>query len=554
MIKFADQYYAKVYATVNTLLFDDEIENAVQLIHKLYKIGISGIIIQDMGLLEFDLPPVPIIASTQCFANTPDKVKFYQDLGFKRVILPRELSLDQIVEIRKHTKNVELEYFVHGALCVSYSGQCYMSFALGGRSGNRGVCAQPCRKLYSLYDSAGTLIAKDKHLLSLKDQNQSHNLEELINTGVTSFKIEGRLKDENYIKNIVSFYREKLDKILKEKNLSKSSSGKSVVNFTPNPDKTFNRGYSDYFFSGRQKDIASIDTSKMRGEFIGKVIVVGKNYFQVKSDQQFANGDGISFYHQDKLVGTKINKVEGNKIYPISMTHIKKSVSIYRNFDHQFNKLLTNCKVQRKIDIQMTLKQIAQKYSIVIIDEDKNHLEIKIGEFPEAQNIEKSQQLIKDSLMKTGTTVFDCSEVKLDIQQTPFLRKSEINQIRRDILDEFREYRITNKPKCESRINDSDIPYITDSLDYKGNVINRKAEDFYHKHGVKDISTGAELNRDLENRTLMTTKYCIRKELGQCLLETKSSGKPEWTLKDEEENEFQLKFRCNVCEMDVVKK
>ena len=253
MIKFADQYYAKVYATINTLLFDDEIGEAALLIHKLYKIGISGIIIQDMGLLEYDLPPVPIIASTQCFVNTPKKVKFFQDIGFKRVILPRELSLQQIQEISKFAPGVELESFVHGALCVSYSGQCYMSYALGSRSGNRGVCAQPCRKLYSVFDSSGKLIIKNKHILSLKDLNQSHHLEELIDAGITSFKIEGRLKDENYIKNVVSFYRQELDKILVKKNLSKSSSGKSSVNFTPNTNKTFNRGYSDYFFTGEQK-------------------------------------------------------------------------------------------------------------------------------------------------------------------------------------------------------------------------------------------------------------------------------------------------------------
>ena len=556
LIMFADQFYAKVYATINTLLFDDEIDEAVKLIHKLYKIGISGIIIQDMGLLEYDLPPVPIIASTQCFANTPEKVKFFQDLGFKRIILPRELSLKQVQDIRQYATDVELEYFVHGALCVSYSGQCYMSYSLGGRSGNRGVCAQPCRKLYSVFDSSGKMIVEDKHILSLKDLNQSHHLEELLDAGVTSFKIEGRLKDENYIKNIVSFYRQKLDTILIEKNLQRSSSGKSSVNFSPNPDKTFNRGYSDYFFTGEQKEITSINTPKMKGEFIGKVSYVSKKYFQTKFDQKFANGDGISFFHQDKskCVGTKINKVEDKQNYPISMRHIKNGLSIYRNFDHKFNKILSNSNVQRKIDISIIFKQIGASYFVNVVDEDSNQFEVKLGEFTEAQNTEMSQKMIRESLAKTGNSIFNCTDVKMNFQQTPFIKKSEINQTRRDLLENFLKVRILNKPIYESKLEDNDIPYVTDSLDFRGNVINKKAESFYHKHGVNSIANGAELTRDFNNKTVMTTKYCIRKELGQCLLETKSQGSPEWLLKDSEENEFQLKFNCNVCEMEIVKK
>ncbi|MBN2281430.1 MAG: U32 family peptidase [Candidatus Marinimicrobia bacterium] len=552
LIGFARQYGANVYATVNTLLFDDEISEAVSLIHHLHHIGISGVIIQDMGLLECDLPPVPVIASTQCFANTPEKVRFFQDLGFKRVILPRELSLKQIRQIRAEARKVELEFFIHGALCVSYSGQCYLSYALGGRSGNRGVCAQPCRKLYSLFDSSGNLIQKEKHLLSLKDLNLSLHLAELLDAGITSFKIEGRLKDDNYIKNIVSYYRTNLDKILTQKNLSRTSSGKSAITFEPDPNKTFNRGYSDYFFTGEQNKIASIDTPKMQGELIGKILQAGDHYFVLDTPVRLANGDGISFYAQSKLTGTKINQVEGPRIFPDSMHHLSRGTEIFRNFDHAFDKVVVNSKTERRIDVEFKFFQAGNTYQLLAIDEDGNQALREFSNLPTAENPEQNQQVIRESLAKTGKTIFNCTHIDLKFTETPFLKKSEINRLRRDLLNDLLESRIQNRTVTQSTLVKNDQPWMTENLDYRGNVINQKAVAFYRRHGVKEIRFGAELTKDLAGKTVMTTRYCLRKELGRCLRETARGEKPDWILKDPEGHEFLLKFHCDVCEMEVI--
>ncbi|HEY5503893.1 MAG TPA: peptidase U32 family protein, partial [Sedimentisphaerales bacterium] len=292
VVDFAHQYYAKVYVTLNTLLKDDELAPAEMMIGQLEKIGIDGLIIQDTGLLELDLPPLPIIASTQMNNDSPEKVKFLQDVGFSRAILARELTLEQIRQIRNAT-TIALECFIHGALCVGASGQCYMSYAIGGRSGNRGQCAQPCRRIYSVKDQQGKIIAKDRHLLSVKDLNLSEHLEELIDAGVDSFKIEGRLKDAAYVANAVSFYRRRLDEIIAKKNLKRASSGTTRIDFEPNPEKTFNRGFSDYGITGKKANLGSIDTPKSMGEYVGTVTETGKDYFVIDGEQELHNADGL---------------------------------------------------------------------------------------------------------------------------------------------------------------------------------------------------------------------------------------------------------------------
>ncbi|MFP4548962.1 MAG: peptidase U32 family protein [Fidelibacterota bacterium] len=553
LVDFATQYYAKVYVTLNTLLYDEELPNAVALIHDLHKIGVNGIIIQDMGLLECELPPVPIIASTQCFVNTPAKARFFQETGFQRIILPRELSATQIADIRQAAPDIELEYFIHGALCVSYSGQCYMSYALGGRSGNRGVCAQPCRKRYSLYDEKGNLIAENKHLLSLKDLNQSAHLEELIDLGIDSFKIEGRLKDSNYIKNIVTFYRHKIDHIIADGKLTKTSSGTVSAGFQPDPVKTFNRGYTDYFFTGKQADISSIHTPKMRGEYVGKVSSLHKDYFILDSNARLSNGDGITFFKENQLRGTNINIVQKNKIFPGSIQDISVGMSIYRNYDHRFLTSLKNAKVTRKIDIFFKIMQHGKVIILTVTDEDNNHADMTISDFEIARNKEAAKKSLTDSLSKTGNTIFHCRDIQFQVEELPHFKKSQINEIRRDLLAGLLMKRMANRPAKKISIPPNQYPYPIKKLDARGNVINQKAREFYRRHGVQEIEEGIEAQQHIENYTVMTTKYCIRKALGYCPKNTTETSSGNWQLMDSDRNTSTLVFRCDQCEMDVIK-
>ncbi|MEN6387156.1 MAG: peptidase U32 family protein, partial [Phycisphaerales bacterium] len=357
VVDFAHQYYAKVYITLNILLFDGELFVAEKMIHQLYNIGVDGLIIQDMGLLEANLPPIPLIASTQMDNSSLEKIKFLENIGFRRVILARELSIEEIKNIRKNT-SIDLECFIHGALCVSKSGQCYMSYALGGRSGNRGQCAQPCRRLYTLKDERGNIIAKDRYLLCLKDLNLSEHLEELIDAGITTFKIEGRLKDTAYVVNTVGFYRKILDEILEKKKLAHSSSGTVKLGFEPNPKKTFNRGFTEFNFADRQAKMGSLDTPKTVGEFAGTVKKVEKSFFVIDSKIEFHSGDGICFFDwQNNLSGTTVNKAEGQKIYAQKMNEIRAGQKIYRNYDHQFSSILQNVPAERKVQLKASLEE-----------------------------------------------------------------------------------------------------------------------------------------------------------------------------------------------------
>ena len=378
VVEYAHKFNSKVYVTVNTILNNNEIKNAQKLIYDLYSINVDAIIFQDMGLLELELPPIKLFASTQCHNVSFEKVKFLEQCGISRIILARELSLEQIKNICQNT-NCEIETFIHGALCVSYSGQCYLSAYNGNRSANRGNCAQVCRKKYSLLNSENKIIKKDKYLLSLKDFNASNYLEKLINVGVTSFKIEGRLKNENYIKNVVAFYRQKLDEIIQQE--QRPSYGNVVFDFNPDINKTFNRGFCDYFLDGKRKNIANFDTPKAIGEKIG-IVIEAKNKYFILDNNFLNNGDGICFYDENKnLVGTNINKVINNKIYPNSFDKIKKGVVIYRNYDINFEKTLKNSRVKRKITCNIIFEYNNDDYIITIKDRYFSYQMIVKNEF-----------------------------------------------------------------------------------------------------------------------------------------------------------------------------
>lgn len=549
---FAHQYYAKVYVTLNTLLFDNELLIAEKMIHQLYDAGIDGLIIQDAGLLELDLPPLPLIASTQMHNNTAEAVKFWQDIGFSRVILARELTLNEIRQIRSKT-TIELECFIHGALCVSESGQCYMSYAIGGRSGNRGQCAQPCRRLYSVKDESGKTIVKDRYVLSLKDLNLSENLEDLIDAGVTSLKIEGRLKDVPYVVNTVAFYRQRIDEILAKKNLKKSSSGAVRLSFEPNLEKTFNRGFTDYGFISRRDGFGSIDTPKSMGEFVGDVKDVGRNYFVLDSQIQIHNADGICFFDNEKnLCGTVVNRVEGQKIYPQKIQGIYKGQKIYRNFDYEFNRILSGRPGERKIGLSISVRETQQGLIVLGKDEDSNEAAVEIaGPWQPAEKKEAARQTQTIQLTKLGNTIFDCSDVRIETRDDYFLPVSKLNAAKRELVKQLLEAREKNRPRDTGGVLKNDAEYPRKQLTYLGNVLNKKAGEFYRRHGVETIEPAAESGLDMSGRLVMTTKYCLLEEHGLCLSkDSKTSAQP-LILVDEDNREYQIKFLCGKCGMEI---
>ncbi len=549
---FAHQCYARVYVALNTLLHDDELAPAEKMIHQLYDAGVDGLIIQDVGLLELELPPLPLIASTQMHNATAERVKFWEDVGFSRVILARELTLEQIRHIRRQTR-IELECFIHGALCVGASGQCYMSYALGGRSGNRGQCAQPCRRLYSLKDHHGTTIVKDRHLLSLKDLSLADHLEELIDVGVTSFKIEGRLKDLPYVANAVGFYRQKLDPILSKKGLRRSSSGSVHLDFQPNLEKTFNRGFTDYGLTGPAASVASIDTPKSIGEYMGTVTRVEESCFTLDRAHDLHNADGICFFdRQQNLDGTVVNRVDGQRVCPQKMQGIRKGQKIYRNFDYVFSRKFGGQPSERKISLTMSLQETPSGLVLAGTDEDGNQATVEIaGQRQPAQKKEAARQTIHTQLTKLGNTIFECSDLQLQTSEVYFLAVSQLNAAKRELVQRMLQVRETNRPRPISGVQRNEVPFPEKHLSYTGNVLNAMARAFYLRHGVETISPAAESGLDLTGQLVMTTKYCLRRELGLCSGPGSGSPAEPMVLEDEDGREYELHFRCGRCGMEV---
>lgn len=540
VVDYAHQFNVKVYAAINTVLTDEELKKAQKMIVELEKIEIDSIIIQDMGLLE-QLKALNISphASTQCDNRTPEKVKFLQDVGFSRVILARELSIEQIKEIKSKT-NVELEAFIHGALCVSYSGQCYLSYAIGGRSANRGECAQPCRKKYSLVDEKGNFIAKDKYLLCLKDFNASKYIKELAEAGVTSFKIEGRLKDVNYVKNVVAYYRKLIDDL----GLKKTSSGRILMDFEPDLEKSFNRGFTDYFLDGKRKEIYSFDSPKSRGKYIGKVLKTYKDCFDINSNINIYPQDGLCFFNNGELQGCLVNKVEKNKIYPNKMDGLKVGTEIYRNSDVEFEKTLKNSKTCRKLGVKIAF----DLNKISVIDEDGNSAQIEY-EFEEfAQNAEKMSENIINQFSKSGDTIFLADEVKISTEKLPFLLVSRLNELRRELLEKLLQKRGNRKRGIKGAELRSAPQKCFESqpLDYKANILNKSAKEFYEKHGFEVLGFALESGGKCQGKVVMTTKHCLKHVFNLC----KSPQK--LYLIDEKGKKYELKFDCKKCEMEIV--
>ncbi len=553
LIDYAHQFGAKVYITINTLLFDHELPEANKLIHDLYQLGADAVIIQDMGLLETNLPPIPIHASTQTDNRTLQKVKFLEDVGFDQVVLARELSVKEIETIRKGT-SVPLEYFIHGALCVCYSGQCYMSASINNRSANRGECAQPCRLKYSLKDGSGKHLYKDKHLLSLKDLNLSSHLEQLIDAGIFSFKIEGRLKDKDYVSNVTAHYRQLLDEIIEQRtDIKRASSGYCVNSYTPEASKSFNRGFTNYFVNGRAKGIWSIDSPKNKGEQIGKVKSVSKDHFIIDTKAAISNGDGLSYFDkQQELTGLKVNRAEGNKVYPNSLKGIKVGLQLYRNFDKAFTDSVNNNTTQRKVNTDIYLTETPEGFVLSMHDEDGIQSAITRqldGDI--ANNPERALEQIQSQISKLGGTIFHAENVYIDLKSDWFFRAKDLNALRRELIEIHIEERLKHFKAKERQIVPTEIPFPKAELNFTANIVNEKAREFYQRHGVKQSDWGFERQSNIKDAELMRTKHCLLYMNNQCLKEHPEARQLLPLTLYNNKDQYRLEFDCKNCEMIV---
>lgn len=561
MVKYAHLFKAKVFVVINTILYDNELEACRKLIYELYDIGVDALIIQDMAIMEMDLPPIVIHASTQANNRDANHVKFLADAGMKRVVLARELNLDQIQEIHKAT-DVELEFFVSGALCVSFSGNCYMSVANGERSANRGSCAQNCRLPYRLEDGTGKTLIENSHLLSIKDLDLSDQLPNLIEAGISSFKIEGRLKDIVYVKNNTSFLRKKLDSFLEENSdrFEKASSGRTFYNFEPEMDRSFNRGYTDYFLNKRKEKIGSWESPKSKGQYIGKVLEIKANGYIIENYEKLNNGDGLYFQNEaGEADGAQINIIFNNIVIPNTFKPLAIGTEIYRNSDAEFNKMVEkeNSAV-RKIGVKLEFTETETGFQLLAIDEDGHQ---SVGTIEVAKELAKSQDSvipnIKKNLAKTGNTPFIVDELEVEFSENWFLPISKVNEIRRDVLERLVDIRVNEYHREEHKLEKTTHPYPVEKLDFMYNVSNKMARTFYQRHGVTEIEKAFELQWDPGKSRVMTTKYCVKYELGKCArYQRQTIGEKvvePLTLKHGEV-EYKLKFNCKPCEMEIWEK
>lgn len=556
LTEYAHRYGARIYIALNTILDDRELEEANRTAWELYRVGVDALIIQDVGLLQTSLPPLPLHASTQMDNRDAAKVSFLSQVGFDQVVLARELSLEEIAEIHRQT-DVALEVFVHGALCVSYSGQCYISQACFGRSANRGECAQFCRLPFNLTDAHGAIIRQNKHLLSLKDMNRSNDLEGLLDAGVTSFKIEGRLKEVSYVKNITAFYRKQLDAILKRRpEYARSSSGKCSYTFTPQLNKSFSRGSTSYFLHGRSPNITSFDTPKSLGEEMGRVKEIRGNYISVAGIKPFNNGDGVCFIDErDKLTGFRVNRVESNRLYPQEMPRIKPKTVLYRNFDQEFERIMGRKSAERKIGVESILTENAFGFTLTMRDEDDNSVSLSLPcEKELARSPQRDNQL--SQLTKLGNTPFAADKVEICLSENWFIPTSALGELRRKATDRLLQVRLMRhraRPSKPQQATADTALYPHTSLSYLANARNKRAREFYLQHGVKEVAPAFEQEAPA-GVPLMFCKHCLRYSMGWCPTHQKESSpyQEPFYLSTNDGKRFRLKFDCKKCEMQVV--
>ncbi len=560
LVKYAHLFNAQVFVVMNTILYDNELETCRAMIWELYDIGVDALIIQDMAIMEMDLPPIVLHASTQANNRDADKIKFLKDAGIKRVVLARELNLHQIKTIYDHA-DVELEFFVTGALCVSFSGNCYMSVANGERSANRGSCAQNCRLPYNLIDGNGDTLIRNSHLLSIKDLDVSDQIPNLIEAGIVSFKIEGRLKDVAYVKNNVSYLRQKLDSFLEGSDkYIKASSGKCTYTFDSTLSRTFNRGYTDYFVNERHASIGSWESPKSKGQYIGKLIRTIGDAYEIENGELLNNGDGLCFINENNEAdGIYVNKAENGKVYPNVLKEIKDGTFIYRNNDTAFIKIVEReDSAIRKIGTTLLLTENENGFELISTDEDGNVSTVKLEHAKEPTKTGESiEENIKVQLAKTGFTPYSADEINVMFSQNWFLPISKINEMRRNVFEQLSEIRLANYKREEHQLVKTSHPYPETKLDFMYNVSNKTARKFYERHGVTEIEKAFELQWDPGKSRVMTTKYCIKYELKKCPIHQKDivgvKVKEPLVLK-QGELEYKLKFNCKPCEMEIWEK
>ena len=583
LVKYAHRFDSRIFVTLNTILRDDELEPARKLAWQLYDAGVDALIIQDMGLLEIDLPPIQLHASTQTDIRTPEKARFMQDCGLSQIVLARELTLAQIAAIdaalgpRDAAGRAALEFFIHGALCVAYSGLCYISHAHTGRSANRGDCSQACRLPYEVKDAQGRIVAHDKHVLSMKDNNQSDNLNALIDAGIRSFKIEGRYKDMAYVKNITAHYRLLLDQILEERpELARSSSGHSTFSFTPDPNQNFNREFTDYFVQGRKEDIGAFDTPKNPGQPIGWISKVGADHLELTTDQpdtHLNNGDGLCYYDLQKtLVGLQINRAEATvqpglwKLWPkdplSGFKDLRAGVQINRNRDMQWTRTLDKKSAERLIGVYIGLNDDGQKLRLELTDEDGHSGSATLdGPFQIANDTTQAATKLRDGLQRLGETIFKPIAVQLQLTRPWFVPASQLNALRRAAVEALEAARSNAWHRLPRATPVSPpVPYPENSLSYLANVFNQHARDFYAKHGVKVIDAAYESHEEQSEVSLMITKHCVRFSLNLCPKQAKGVTGVQGTVRAEPlqlingKEKLTLRFDCKPCEMHVMGK
>lgn len=559
VVEFAHAYHARVYVALNVLLHDDELPEAERLIHELWSVGVDALIIQDMGITRLNLPPIPLHASTQTNNRTVEKVRFLEDAGFTQVVLARELSLAQIREIRSKT-TVCLEAFIHGALCVSYSGQCYLSHAMVGRSANRGECAQWCRLPYDVYDSNGRLLVKQKHVLSLKDLNATNHLDELLDAGVSSFKIEGRLKDVAYVKNVTAWYHERLsEKLLVRKDMVRASIGTPRIGFSPIPTKSFNRGFTDYFLTKRAS-MSNQDTPKSMGEPVGRVKKVVKNSLIVEFIEPLNNGDGLSFFDvKGVMAGFRVNKVEGNVVYPAQKTAVKAGMRLYRTNDQFFERLLEKDQARRVISVKITCWETRRGFAVEMAD-NHNHRVIKQLIVEKTVAKQPQRERVSALFFKTGQTRFEVTACDIQWTSEWFVPVSVWTSLKRELCEAMESVIRLAYKRQYARITSTHHDYPEKSLNYMGQVLNHAAKAFYEDHGVLQTEWSPEHieSQQYKGRTIvMHNKYCLKFELGVCPRQANYrsalaslGGEPDYLVY--QNKRIDLQFDCTCCEMFLI--
>ena len=568
LVAYAHLYNVRIYVTVNTILKEEELAETEKMIWELYRIGVDALIVQDMGITRLNLPPIPLHGSTQMDNRTPEKVRFLADAGFRQVVLARELSLQEIRRIHEACPETPLEVFVHGALCVSYSGQCYVSQACFGRSANRGECAQFCRLPFSLVDADGKTIVRDKHLLSLKDLNQSEVLEDLLDAGASSLKIEGRLKDVSYVKNVTAAYRSKLDAIFaRRKEYVRASSGTCRFDFTPQLDKSFSRGFTHYFLQGRDREISSFDTPKSLGEEMGTMKEQRGNYLTVAGVKPFHNGDGVCFLdEQGRLQGFRINRVDGNKLYPAGdVPRIKPRTRLFRNFDQEFERILARKSAERKIGVGWELADTSSGFALTVADEDGNRITLS---FPYPKELARTPQPenLRTQLGKLGNTPFEvmplggtdspsattAPAIAINLSQNWFIPASVIADWRRQVIDKLTAARRITYRRELHVWKPTRHRFPATSLTYLGNVMNTAARSFYQAHGVASVEPAYE-KQAVPEAVLMFCKHCLRYSMGWCPTHQKghSPYREPYYLVGTDGKRFRLTFDCKNCQMKV---